>query len=605
MSPIVNAKNHASLNERHRSAVLNSICFGQYAFAIPNFGEAHLQTLNGDEVMRRIFHRNRNLPPNAFTLNTVICVMVKKMKAHQADTKYPLKWTVSIDLGLVPAYRDKTTLCLGNLPYASNRTELDFLGSCHSLILYDETVPMHLVSNTSKIISGADYSMAMDGDSLTIVVGAKVQQQINTDSAATNSYLSKKKRASAKSPVFINPQSPKPVYPQKSHEKSGDFEVKLREISKVPSDSSIIFQSAEKRKGRETPGKSKRLRVNAPLHDLTEHVLRPTTTTTAKNTITDPSPSLAMSKTQKSDLADENKIIDNGEDTRLKDTDPLGYYGVVEKDAANYTNGLPWDLANAIDGKTSLTLQDLDPLSYYSTIEDAHVHEATVPPSNASTASENVASTTLKDVDPLSYFSVIENNAIGNAKEASPLPTIANSLESSVTSDMEVPSINTIHPYLTPPTRHQLVSTTGTSTPVEDFNFPNSPPNIIDKNTPGSNDSLPWTPSHVTTPTTTFSISDHTTASSSPTIVTTHAEPKAATLEAMSEMKSEILSEMKAFMNSRSGDSGLRSTALDEEDEVVEMEDTDGAMTEVRRRGSSRSLLFRGLRAWNGDMEME
>ncbi|KAL9019392.1 MAG: hypothetical protein Q9180_008690, partial [Flavoplaca navasiana] len=90
MSHIINPKNRASPNERHRNTVLKSACFGQYAFAIPNFGEADLQTLNGDDVMRRIFHRNRKLPPNAFTLNTVICVMVKTMKAHQVDSKHPL-----------------------------------------------------------------------------------------------------------------------------------------------------------------------------------------------------------------------------------------------------------------------------------------------------------------------------------------------------------------------------------------------------------------------------------------------------------------------------------------------------------------------------------
>ncbi|KAL8864357.1 MAG: hypothetical protein Q9198_009916, partial [Flavoplaca austrocitrina] len=227
-----------------------------------------------------------------------------------------------------------------------------------------------------------------------------------------------------------------------------------------------------------------------------------------------------------------------------------------------------------------LTLQGLDPLSYYSTIEDIHVHEAKVPASNTSTASKNVASTTLKDVDPLSYFSATENNAIGNAKEESSLPTIANSLESRVTSDMKVPSINTIHPYLTSSNQQQLVSTTDISTPVEESNSLNSSPSITENNTSGSNDSLTWTPANVTTPTTTFSISDHTTAPSSPTIVTTHAELKAATLEAMGEMKSEILSEMKSFMNPRSGDSGLRSRALDEEDKVIEVEDTDGVMTE-------------------------
>ncbi|KAL8892051.1 MAG: hypothetical protein Q9192_005662, partial [Flavoplaca navasiana] len=578
--PFVNAKNDASPNERHQSTFLKSVCFGQYAFAIPNFGEADLQTLNGDEVMRRIFHRNRKLPTNAFTLNTVICVMVKTMKAHQADSKYPLKWTVSIDIGLVPSYRDKSTICLGNLPYASNRTELDFLGSCHSLILSDETAPMHLVSTTSNMISRADYSMAMDGDSLTIVVGARVQEQIKTVAAAPNSCLSKKQRASVKSPVVIDPQSRKPVDPKKSREKSGDFEAKMLKIYKIPSDSGLKSQSAEKRKGREAPGKSKRLRTNAPLHDLTEHEPKSTATTTENNTITGPSPSLAMSKIPESDLADESKVIDNGEATALKDIDPLGYYGLAEKDAANHTNGLPWDPADDFDDETSLTLQDLDPLSYYSTIEDTHNHESKVPASNTSTASENVASTTFKDVDPLSYFSATENNAIGNGKESS-LRTIADSVESRVTSDMEVPSINTIHPYITPPTHQQLVSITGTSTPVGEPNSPNSPTYISEKNTPGSNDSIPWTLSNVTTPTTTFSILDHTTASSTPTIVTTHAELKAATLEAMGEMKSENLSEMKAFMNPRSCDSGLRSTASDEEDKVVEMEDTDGAMAEL------------------------
>lgn len=287
------------------------------------------------------------------------------------------------------------------------------------------------------MISRADYSMAMDGDSLTIVVGAKVQEQIKTvTAAATNSYLSKKQQASVKQPVVVDPQSPKSVYPKKSREKLGDFEAKLLEISRVidicrklslflhrltiwqvPSDSGIKTQSAEKRKGREALGKSKRFRINAPLHDLTEHEPRPTATSTENNTITRPSPSLAVSKIQESNLADESKVINNGEDTTLKDTDPLGYYGVVEKDAANHTNGLPWDSANAIDDKTSLTLQDLDPLSYHSAIEDTHVHGAKVPASNTSTASENAASSKLKDVNPLGYFSATENNAIGNAKE--------------------------------------------------------------------------------------------------------------------------------------------------------------------------------------------
>ncbi|KAL9013224.1 MAG: hypothetical protein Q9180_009029, partial [Flavoplaca navasiana] len=348
----------------------------------------------------------------------------------------------------------------------------------------------------------------------------------------------------------------------------------------IPSGSDGKSQSAEKRKGREAPGKSKRLRINAPLHDLTEHKPRPTATTTENNNITGPSPSLAMSKIQKPDLANESKVIDNGEATTLKDTDPLGYHGLAEKDATNHTIGLPWDSANAIKDETSLTLQDLDPLSYYSTIEDTHVHEAEAPASNTSTASGNVASTTLKDVDPLSYFSETENNAMGNGKEEPSLPTIAKSMEPPVTYDMEAPSISTIHPHLTPPTHQQLVSITGISTPAEECNSPNPPTNITEKNTPGSNDSLPWTPSSVTSPTTTFSISDHTTASSTPTIVTTHAELKAATLEAMGEMKSEILSEMKAFMSPRSCDGGLRSTALHEEDEEVEMEDTDGDMRE-------------------------
>ncbi|KAL9631288.1 MAG: hypothetical protein Q9204_004300 [Flavoplaca sp. TL-2023a] len=394
MSHIVTAKNDASPNERHQSAFLKSVYFGQYAFAIPNFGEADLQTLNGDEVMRRIFHRNRKLPTNAFTLNTVICVMVKTMKAHQADSNYPIKRILS-----------------------SGR---------------------------------ADYSMTMDGNSLTIVVGAKVQEQIKTVTAAPNSYLSKKQRASVKPPVVIDPQSHNPVYPKKAREKSGDFEAKLLKINKIPSDSGVKTQSAGKRKGREAPGKSKRLRINAPLHDLTEYKPKSTATTTENSTIIGLSPSLAMSKIPESDLADESKVIDNGEATTLKDIDPLGYFGLVETDAANHTNGLPY----AIDNETSLTLQDLDPLSYYSTIEDIHVHEAKAPATNTSTASETVAWTALKDFDPLSYFSATENKAIGNDKKEPSLPTIANSIESSVISDMEMPSINTIHPYIPPPT-HQ------------------------------------------------------------------------------------------------------------------------------------------------------
>lgn len=105
MSHAAKPDKYSFLNGRRREAVLHSVRIGEHEFAIPIFGAATLKTVTGDEVVRRILDRNKNLPPDAFTLDNIVCVLVQTMKAHMADSKQPVPLKVHPAIGLCETRR--------------------------------------------------------------------------------------------------------------------------------------------------------------------------------------------------------------------------------------------------------------------------------------------------------------------------------------------------------------------------------------------------------------------------------------------------------------------------------------------------------------------
>ncbi len=73
----------------------------------------------------------------------------------------------------------------------------------------------------------------------------------------------------------------------------------------------------------------------------------------------------------------------------------------------------------------------------------------------------------------------------------------------------------------------------------------------------------------------------------------------------MTEMKSEILTEMKNLLKSKIKDMGLKSTNGVIAEEVDGVEDIDSDRGEVRRNVNGRSLLFRGFQAWREESWLE
>ncbi|KAL8886379.1 MAG: hypothetical protein Q9215_005907 [Flavoplaca cf. flavocitrina] len=389
---------------------------------------------------------------------------------------------------MVSTWCDSTTLCLENLAFASNLVELSYSGSEHSVIVSDEKPPMSTPSSTSNTISRTDYGMAMDKDTLTMVVRYKIDERLKTISAAAAAAVkpgwSKRQCDSVERHVHTGPKFPKPLHPGVSFKEPGKSEVKLLETTKLLPD--LCFQSIHSRK-RKTPAmhaKSKRLQIDPLSHNLAGHDPGMKATALASKADTSPSPYPPVSNFNEAVIADNMEAISNEDVSTLKGIDPLGYFSTVGK-------------------STFQEVSKVQALPALTAIPEPQSNDASTPPTASSFTSP---------------------------------PTV---------------SPSTLSPTL------KATTTLATTAP------------------------------------------------SSTTIVTTHAEIKAATLETMTQMKNEILTEVKTLMEYKIKDMWLGSTMGVIADEAEGVEDTDCDRGEARRNVNGRSLLFRGFQAWRAESRFE
>ncbi|KAL9631919.1 MAG: hypothetical protein Q9204_004010 [Flavoplaca sp. TL-2023a] len=207
------------------------------------------------------------------------------------------------------------------------------------------------------------------------------------------------------------------------------------------------------------------------------------------------------------------------------------------------------DDMETISNENVSTIKDIDPLGYYTTSEKDFIDHAKEPPWGPENASKDEGTLTLREFDPLSYFCIIKDDAVNDIQGLTTLPS-------------------------TPPTASSFYFATNRLTiyPFPDLEI------------------------------------DHHSVNNSPiihTIVTTQAKIKAATLEAMTETKSEILTEMKTLMKIKIKNMGLGSTMEVIADEVDGAEDTDSDKGEARRNVNGQLLLFRGFHAWKEESWLE
>ncbi|KAL8782315.1 MAG: hypothetical protein Q9213_005476, partial [Squamulea squamosa] len=80
-----------------RDAAPHALQDGRHVLALPIFGASNIRCITGDEAVRRLFDRNKNLPKEAFTLENIINGLVRTMKAHKTESRpaVPLKSNIS------------------------------------------------------------------------------------------------------------------------------------------------------------------------------------------------------------------------------------------------------------------------------------------------------------------------------------------------------------------------------------------------------------------------------------------------------------------------------------------------------------------------------
>ncbi|KAL8880731.1 MAG: hypothetical protein Q9198_001922 [Flavoplaca austrocitrina] len=351
--------------------------------------------------------------------------------------------------------------------------------------------------------------MAMDKDTLTMVVRDKIDERLKTISAAAAAAVkpgwSKRQCDSVERHVHTGPKFPKPLHPGVSFKEPGKSEVKLLETTKLLPDS--CFQSFHSRK-RKTPAmhaKSKRLQIDPLSHNLAGHDPGMKATALASKADTSPSPYPPVSNFNEAVIADNMEAISN------EDSEKVHF-----KKSAKYKLCLP--------------------------SQEFQNHK---------------------------YFPNHSQHRTRRYMEGIPSPSFG------ITSNhlLQRPRIQS-NDASTPPTASSFTS----------------PPTVS-----------PSTLSPTLKATTTLA----TTAPSSTTIVTTHAEIKAATLETMTQMKNEILTEVKTLMEYKIKDIWLGSTMGVIADEAEGVEDTDCDRGEARRNVNGRSLLFRGFQAWRAESRFE
>ncbi|KAL9028345.1 MAG: hypothetical protein Q9180_007180, partial [Flavoplaca navasiana] len=319
---------------------------------------------------------------------------------------------------------------------------------------------------TSSTIARTDYSMAMDKDTLTMVVGDTIGERLKTISAAVavKPDWSKKQCASVERPVSTSHKSPKPLHPAVSLEPPGELEAKVLEITKLPPESCVQSLHSRKRKTPAMHAKFKRLRSNAPSHNLTGQRTGLTVTAAASKADTSPSPCPPVSNVNEAVIADNIEAISNKDVSTLKNTDPLSYYTTSEKDFVDHAKEHPWGPENASKEDSTLKLREMDPLSYFCITEDNAVNNIQGSPSTRNTPTHNREATTTKDINLLGYFSTVEKNAFQEVNKGQSLPSpteipkTQELPESQSTSDLGLEGRNTftiIRPYLNPRSQQQ------------------------------------------------------------------------------------------------------------------------------------------------------
>ncbi|KAL8838435.1 MAG: hypothetical protein Q9176_005104 [Flavoplaca citrina] len=178
----------------------------------------------------------------------------------------------------------------------------------------------------------------MDKDTLTMVVGYKIDERLKTISAAAAAAAvkpgwSKRQCASVERPVHTGPKFPKPLHPGVSLKEPGESEVKLLEMTKLPPDSCLQSFHSRKRKTPAMHAKSKRLQIDPPSHKLAGHGPGVKATALASKADTSPSPCPPVSNVKEAVIADNMEAISNEDVSTLKDIDPLGYFSTVGKSA--------------------------------------------------------------------------------------------------------------------------------------------------------------------------------------------------------------------------------------------------------------------------------
>ncbi|KAL8892823.1 MAG: hypothetical protein Q9192_005552 [Flavoplaca navasiana] len=440
--------------------------------------------------------------------------------------------------------------------------------------------------------------MAMEKDTLTMVVGNKVDDKKKTSPATAIFDQREMQRPSIKLPIVTGLQSPTKVHLEKSCKESCGKEARLLGMFKPPSEFGMESQIVRKRRVPATHGTPKRLRSNAPSHKLAGD--EPGVAATASANITDTSPSLFLpvSSSNKTDIPDKSKVIEKREVDIIKDNDPLGYY---EKDFIDHAKEHLWGPENASRGESTLTLREMDPLSYFCITEDDAVNDIQGSPSTRNTPTHNREATTTKDINPLGYFSTVEKTAVQEVNKVQSLPALEDISEPHTTPDVETNRQETfliVRPYLSPsPNTQQRHTNMPISTGRGNGAHPSIvqfPASVNEEDSPAVDTSTPSPTPYLASPITgcTSQNIGHTSALPSSTIVTTRAEIKTATLEAMAQMKSEIICELRACMTSRIEDTAVGAKV------VKGVDDADGVDEYILRwRQSSRSLLFRGLQA--------
>ncbi|KAL8767750.1 MAG: hypothetical protein Q9209_005836 [Squamulea sp. 1 TL-2023] len=218
-----------------RDAGPHALQDGVHLLALPNSGAFNIRCITGDEAVRRLFNRNKNLPKEAFTLNNIIDGLVRTMKAHETESLRvaPLK--------------------------ASNRIQLGTSRAGQTLNALDEEVmPVREDSKClmSIKISLPDYNMTFRGDSLTIVVG-------NPNIESTGTTVVEDQTSTS---GITAPQKPT-QRPRK--DSFSEFQAKMIAVVKREEEALRVRRTGQKRKLQQPHGSSKRIRDEALELDYT------------------------------------------------------------------------------------------------------------------------------------------------------------------------------------------------------------------------------------------------------------------------------------------------------------------------------------------------